>query len=401
MLFRSLLRRRPDIRIAERDLADRRELAAGVLEDRPALVPEELRPGVVAVAGGQVAWPILAAGLVIGTAASRFMRWRPGSVVASFAAGDAFMPRQFMRRHWQKKPLLVRQAIAGFEPLLAPAELFALASREEVESRLVAQDDHEGAARLQGNAVEMAAACGPQALLLELGSGSSTKTRVLLDNLRAPAGYVPVDIAREFLRSAADELAAAYPGLPVLPVCADFTRPFTAPVLPARRTVVYFPGSTIGNFTADEATQLLGNIGRLMGEAGGLLIGVDLRKDSDVLERAYNDARGVTAAFNKNLLTRLNRELAADFDLAGFQHRAIWDPTPGRIEMHLVSTRDQTAHIDGQRLEFTAGEHIRTEYSHKYTLEQFAGMATTAGLVVRKVWTDRASLFSVQYLTRA
>ncbi|HEY0136854.1 MAG TPA: L-histidine N(alpha)-methyltransferase [Nannocystis sp.] len=250
-------------------------------------------------------------------------------------------------------------------------------------------------------AAEMAAACGPQVLLLELGSGSSTKTRVLLDHLRAPAGYVPVDIAREFLRSAADDLASAYAGLPVLPVCADFTRPFTAPVLPARRTVVYFPGSTIGNFTAGEATLLLRNIGRLMGDAGGLLIGVDLRKDTAVLERAYNDARGVTAAFNLNLLTRLNRELAADFDLTQFQHRAIWDPGPGRIEMQLVSTRAQTVHIDGQSFAFTADEHIRTEYSHKYTLEQFAGMATAAGLAVRKVWTDRASLFSVQYLTRA
>ena len=250
-------------------------------------------------------------------------------------------------------------------------------------------------------AAEMAAACGPQALLLELGSGSSTKTRIILDHLRAPAGYVPVDIAREFLRHAADELAATYPGLPVAPVCADFTRPFTPPALPARRTVVYFPGSTIGNFTADEATQLLRTIGGLMGPEGGLLIGVDLRKDPNVLLRAYNDAKGVTAAFNLNLLTRLNRELAADFDLTQFEHRAVWDPTPGRIEMQLVSKRDQTVHIGDQTIEFHAGEPIRTEYSHKYTLEQFAGMARTTGLAVRKVWTDHARLFSVQYLTRA
>ena len=250
-------------------------------------------------------------------------------------------------------------------------------------------------------AAEMAAACGPQALLLELGSGSSTKTRVILDHLRTPAGYVPVDIAREFLRHAADELASAYAGLPVIPVCADFTQPFTPPVLAARRTVVYFPGSTIGNFTADEATQLLRTIGGLMGPEGGLLIGVDLRKDPNVLLRAYNDAKGVTAAFNLNLLTRLNRELAADFDLTQFEHRAVWDPTPGRIEMQLVSKRDQTVHIGDQTIEFHAGEPIRTEYSHKYTLEQFAGMARAAGLAVRKVWTDHARLFSVQYLTRA
>ncbi len=250
-------------------------------------------------------------------------------------------------------------------------------------------------------AAEMAAACGPQTLLLELGSGSSTKTRVILDHLRSPAGYVPVDIARDFLRHAAEELAAAYPGLPVLPVCADFTQPFTPPVLPARRTVVYFPGSTIGNFTADEATRLLRTIADLMGPEGGLLIGVDLRKDPSVLLRAYNDAEGVTAAFNLNLLTRLNRELAADFDLAQFEHHAFWDRAPGRIEMQLVSKRAQTVHIDDQSIEFHAGEAIRTEYSHKYTLDQFAGMATTAGLAVHKVWTDHARLFSVQYLTRA
>jgi len=250
-------------------------------------------------------------------------------------------------------------------------------------------------------AAEIAAACGPQALLLELGSGSSTKTRIILDHLRAPAGYVPVDIARDFLRHAADELAAAYPGLPVVPVCADFTQPFTPPALAARRTIVYFPGSTIGNFTADDAAELLRTIAGLMGPEGGLLIGVDLRKDPNMLVRAYNDARGVTAAFNLNLLTRLNRELSADFDLAHFQHRATWDPTPGRIEMQLVSKRDQAVHIDDQSIEFRAGEPIRTEYSHKYTLDQFASMASTAGLAVRKVWTDHARLFSVQYLTRA
>ena len=249
-------------------------------------------------------------------------------------------------------------------------------------------------------AVEMATACGPRALLLELGSGSSTKTRVLLDHLREPAAYVPVDIARDFLQSSADALAAAYPGLPVQPVCADFTRRFTVPALPARRTVVYFPGSTIGNFVASEAVVLLSNIAALLGDDGGLLIGVDLRKDVGALERAYNDAQGVTAAFNLNLLTRLNRELAADFVVEQFEHRAVYDAEAGRIEMQLVSRRPQTVRLADHDIHFTAGEIVRTEYSHKYTREQFAGLAAAAGLRVRQVWTDRAELFSVQYLTR-
>ena len=253
-------------------------------------------------------------------------------------------------------------------------------------------------------AAEMATACGPNTLLVELGSGSSTKTRVLLDHLREPAAYVPVDIARDFLRESAGALARAYPRLPVLPVCADFTQPFTIPAdrLPAaRRTVVYFPGSTIGNFTAPEATTLLRNIADLIGERGGLLIGVDLRKDPAVLEAAYNDARGVTAAFNLNLLTRINRELGADFPPDGFRHRAIYDQGAGRTEMQLICARDLTVHIDAHRFTFTAGEVLRTEYSHKYSLESFAGLATAAGLTVRQVWSDRDQLFSVQYLSRA
>lgn len=254
------------------------------------------------------------------------------------------------------------------------------------------------------HAAEMATACGPRTLLVELGSGSSTKTRVLLDHLREPAAYVPVDIARDFLRASAGDLARAYPGLPVLPVCADFTRPFSVPAdrLPhARRTVVYFPGSTIGNFTAPEATALLRNIAALIGDDGGLLIGVDLRKDPAVLERAYNDASGVTAAFNLNLLARINRELAADFALEHFRHRAIYDRDAGRIEMQLHSQRDQAVHIAGHRFDFAAGEVLRTEYSHKYSLEGFAELAAAAGLAVRQVWRDRERLFSVQYLSPA
>lgn len=255
------------------------------------------------------------------------------------------------------------------------------------------------------HATAMATACGPQVRLLELGSGTSTKTRVLLDHLRCPAAYLPVDIARDFLVASADTIADAYPKLPVQPVCADFTRPL-APIaerveLPGRRTIVYFPGSTIGNFVDADATTLLANIADLLGDDGGLLIGVDLRKDITTLERAYDDSQGVTAAFNKNLLVRLNHELGADFVVEQFTHRAVWDPQFGRIEMRLVSRRDQQVHIAGHRIDFSAGEHIVTEHSHKYTLAGFAELAAAAGLQVRQVWTDCEQLFSVQYLTPA
>ena len=256
------------------------------------------------------------------------------------------------------------------------------------------------------HAAEMATACGPHVRLLELGSGSSTKTRVLLDHLRSPAAYLPVDIARDFLRASADAIAAAYPDLSVQPVCADFTGPLAEPLaghhtLSARRTIVYFPGSTIGNFADPDAVALLTNIAALLGDHGGLLIGVDLRKDIAVLERAYNDSQGVTAAFNKNLLVRLNRELAADFAVEQFTHHAHYDREFGRIEMQLISCRRQAVHIAGHRFDFTNDEPIVTEHSHKYTLDGFAALAAAANLHVRQVWTDRDQLFSVQYLTPA
>lgn len=249
----------------------------------------------------------------------------------------------------------------------------------------------------------MAACVGPAAMLVEYGSGSSLKTRVLLDALDRPAAYVPVDISGEHLAAAAAKLAADYPGLEVLPVCADFTRPLALPE-PARapaRVVVYFPGSTIGNFARDEATGLLRQMRELAGDSGGLLIGVDLVKPRAVLEAAYNDAAGVTAAFNLNLLRHLNREFAADFDLNAFRHRAVYDEAHDRIEMRLVSLRRQTVRVNGSRLTLEADEFIVTEHSHKYTPAGFAGLAAAAGWHVAQVWTDPQQLFSVQYLAAA
>ena len=246
-------------------------------------------------------------------------------------------------------------------------------------------------------------ALGPGVRLVEYGSGSSDKTRILLDHLTDPAGYVPIDISREHLVQAAEALAADYPGLPVLPVCADYTASFDlpAPELPMARTVIYYPGSTIGNFERDEARAFLEHIAGLIAPSGGLLIGVDLQKDPGVLRAAYNDAEGVTAAFNKNVLRRINRELGANFDLGRFRHQAIYNEDEGRIEMHLVSEAAQRVTIDGVEIPFAEGERIVTEYSYKYTLEGFGELADAAGLCVERVWTDARAYFSVQYATPA
>jgi L-histidine N-alpha-methyltransferase len=254
---------------------------------------------------------------------------------------------------------------------------------------------------MEMHVAEMAAALGEQLILVEPGSGTSLKTRLLLEHLRDPVAYVPVDIAREHLLHAADQLNRRYPKLEVLPVCADFNQSFEvpAPARAAARTAVYFPGSTLGNFTPAEARQLLGNMRRLAGSDGALLIGVDLRKDVKVLERAYDDAAGVTAEFNLNLLSRINNELEGDFDLRRFVHRATYNATEGCIEMHLVSTKQQEVKVAGERFQFQAGEYILSERSHKYTLEGFADLAARTGFKMEQQWMDDRRYFCVAYLT--
>jgi dimethylhistidine N-methyltransferase len=247
---------------------------------------------------------------------------------------------------------------------------------------------------------DMARVIGEDALLVEFGSGSSMKTRLLLDRLPTLAAYVPVDISRSHLLNAARGIAAAYPRLEVLPVCADFTQPFAVPKPPraARRVVVFFPGSTIGNFDPPQALSLMRVMHDVAGPGGGLLIGTDLVKDPEILVRAYDDARGVTAAFNLNVLRRFNRELNADFDLAGFEHRAVWNADAKRIEMHLVSTREQRVTLAGERIDFAAGEIIVTEHCHKYTVASFAAQAARAGWTHVQHWLDPHGYFSVNYL---
>jgi dimethylhistidine N-methyltransferase len=250
---------------------------------------------------------------------------------------------------------------------------------------------------IRGHAQEMADQIGPGVMLVEYGSGSSTKTRSLLDKLDAPVAYVPVDISREHLHKTATALSRIYPHIEMLPVCADFTKPFRLPASRRKPThsAVFFPGSTIGNFQPHEAGAMLVHLAAMCGTGGGLLIGIDLQKDPATIEAAYNDALGVTAEFNRNVLRRINRELGADFQLRRFEHRAVYSPSLGRIEMRLVSARPQCVTLGSHRFEFAAGEAIVTEYSHKYTVAGFAAMAAEAGLTLRRTWTDAGGRFAV------
>ena len=251
-----------------------------------------------------------------------------------------------------------------------------------------------------GNVDEIVALVGAQASLIEFGSGSSLKTRVLLEHLDKLAVYVPVDISEEHLLASAQQIGDEFPDIEVLPVVADFTKNFDLPhpALMPLRNIVYFPGSTIGNFRRDAALDLLKVMRHEAKDSGALLIGVDLQKDPDIIESAYNDSEGVTAAFNVNILRHLNRDYGADFDLDNFSHDARYDPDEGRVVIRLVSGKDQVAQLGGRSIDIADGEAILTEYSHKYTLEGFAGMAEEAGFRVEKVWTDTNKLFSVQYL---
>ena len=252
---------------------------------------------------------------------------------------------------------------------------------------------------LRENLDEIASAIGEQVAIVEPGAGSGLKTRLLLDRLQ-PAAYLPVDISGDYLLGVAEQLQEDYPSLAIEPVVGDFTRPFVLPELDdGVEPVLYFPGSTVGNFTPEAATRLLGDWARLVGEGGRLLIGVDLEKDSAVLEAAYDDRDGVTAAFNKNLLVRINRELGGDFDVDAFRHEARYNDDRRRVEMHLVSDSEQTVCVDDAVIDFAEGESIHTENSHKFSLRRFADIAGKAGWDVTKVWTDDEALFSVQLLT--
>ena len=245
---------------------------------------------------------------------------------------------------------------------------------------------------------EISSLMRPGCLLVEPGSGNSQKVRLLIEANR-PRAYVPVDISRDFLLWAARRIGAEYPALEVHAICADYTAPFMLPAkLPEAHKVAFFPGSSIGNFTPTEAVAFLSNLARLVGSGGGVLIGVDIKKDAALLNAAYNDAQGFTAAFNLNLLTRINRKLSSDFDITRFRHHAFYDAAAGRIEMCIVSNAAQVVTIAGREFEFKEHESITTEYSYKYTISEFQALSVRAGFSPVKAWTDPDGLFGVHYL---
>jgi dimethylhistidine N-methyltransferase len=252
---------------------------------------------------------------------------------------------------------------------------------------------------MRDNLDDMADRFGEGCVLVELGSGSSLKTRILLDALDQPAAYIPIEISREHLIASAESLRQQFDDLNILPVCADFLQPLRIPAITSNdRRFVFFPGSTIGNFPRQIARRLLSRMRDICAPGGGALIGVDLKKDTATLEAAYNDSEGVTAEFNLNLLRRMNRELDADFDLDAFEFRATWRPDRGCVESRLYSLREQEVTIDGESIPFAEGESIHTEDSHKFEIDEFAEMADEAGLRQAHVWTDPDDLFSIQYL---
>ena len=251
---------------------------------------------------------------------------------------------------------------------------------------------------MQARAEEIVASWGPRVRVVEPGAGSSTKTRLLLEALGPErcVEYVPVDISSEHLEHAAAQVRSEYPWLTVTPATADFTGDLPIPAAEEGvRTVIYFPGSTIGNFEPSDAERLLARFRRAAGPGGIVVVGVDLKKDPNVLHAAYNDAQGVTAAFNRNLLVRMNRELGADFDVDAFAHYAFYEPVHGRIEMHLVSLSRQTVSIGARQFRFTEGESIRTECSYKYDLPGAERLARTAGLHLLDAWLDEDRRFAV------
>jgi dimethylhistidine N-methyltransferase len=253
---------------------------------------------------------------------------------------------------------------------------------------------------LETHGREIARLVGPEAAVIELGAGSIRKARVLLHALDRPTAYVPVDISADYLARQAAEISRIFPALAVVPLAADFTKPLRIPrSVTGRRTLLFFPGSTIGNLTRDHALALLAQLRQTANGPSALLIGVDICSDVHALHRAYNDASGVTSAFNLNLLARLNRELGANFDLDAFEHAALYDEREARIEMRLISRRRQTVNVAGATIEFLPGEYLITEHSHKYAPEGFSALAAAAGWNSKTCWIDSRRLFSVHYLS--
>lgn len=252
---------------------------------------------------------------------------------------------------------------------------------------------------LSAHAEDLADFCGPNCLLVEPGAGNLAKVRLFLKNLRSPAGFIPLDVSGIHLSQAAHGLRLEQPALKVLPVCADFTAGFSLPQVPSDRKVVFFPGSTLGNFEPHEANRLLASFAQVAGKDGGIILGVDLRKHPSILVPAYDDAQGVTAAFNKNLLFRMREELGAELDPDRFSHRALYNEELGRVEMHLVSTVRQTIQLGRHIFQLEAGETIHTENSYKQDLAELVARCESFGLRAERILTDSRQWFAVLCLS--
>lgn len=256
---------------------------------------------------------------------------------------------------------------------------------------------------MQDNIGEIAESLGPKIAMVEFGSGSSIKTQILLEHVSAISTYLPVDISGDHLAITADALSNTFPDILIHPIAADFTAPFEIPegLLKDQKVVVYFPGSTIGNFEIERARELLQNIANVSGSGGGFLVGIDLIKDPEILHAAYNDSEGITEAFNLNLLERINGELGADIEISNFKHRAVFNSEPGRMEIYIDSLVEQSIEIGDQTIEFEQNEAIFTEYSHKYELDHFKELAAGAGFQFKQMWTDSKNYFGVLYFEQA
>ncbi|MBW2275672.1 MAG: L-histidine N(alpha)-methyltransferase [Deltaproteobacteria bacterium] len=299
------------------------------------------------------------------------------------------------------------EVLAGLQaqPKTLPCKYFYDARGSEIFDRICELEEYYPTRTevgiLERYGDEIADRLGADCALIEFGSGSSLKTRLLLLALERPAAYLPIDISRDHLMSAAEHIAKRFPGLVVRPICADFAGTLSLPELPdtVRSKVVFFPGSTIGNFAPEPRLALLRRIAAVCAPKGGsLLIGIDLQKDVATLERAYNDARGVTRDFNLNLLERIKRELNADIDVSAFEHRALYSAREERIEMHLVSRLAQRIQLADASIDFRAGESVRTECSYKFAIPGFADLAARAGFELESVWSDELDHFAVLLL---
>ncbi|HED34350.1 MAG TPA: L-histidine N(alpha)-methyltransferase [Gammaproteobacteria bacterium] len=293
------------------------------------------------------------------------------------------------------------QGLSATEPYIQPKYFYDETGSKLFEQICTSQEYYPTRTEvsiIRDNIDDLVENLGRECLLIEPGSGDSYKVRLLLDALR-PVAYLPIDISRRYLQDEAQKLAAEFTWLNVHAVCADFTGKLELPYhVEATNKVAFFPGSTIGNFMPEQAVKVLQEINDMVGPDGGLLIGVDLHKDSAILNAAYNDKAGFTAQFNLNLLCRINRELGANFNLQQFKHQAFFNEEKSRIEMHLLSLQDQQVNIDEHVFSFRKEQSILTEYSHKYTIEHFQQLAEQAGFSRVKTWTDDDQLFSVHYL---